>query len=197
MSDNSDFVSAMIGDWRRERPDVDPSVLEIFARVNRLSALLMKRSEQWLAPLGLTWESFSLIVSLRRMGPPYELRPGELLSVSLLTSGAITNRIDRVEAQGLVERRRDPNDRRGVVVRLTPAGRKLADTAIALHFEQLQPLMSPLSKTEFKSAGALLAKLLLPLEEPVPAAAPEPAPAKRKTTTKLPAQAHARRRKES
>jgi DNA-binding MarR family transcriptional regulator len=174
----SDFVSSMIGDWRRQRPDIDPSVLEIFARVNRLSALLIKRSEQWLTPLGLTWESFSLIVSLRRMGAPYELRPGELLSVSLLTSGAITNRIDRVEAQGLVERRRDPNDRRGVVVRLTPAGRKLADAAIALHFEQLRPLMSPLSPAEFKTAGALLARLLhsleLPAAEPDPEVPPEP-----------------------
>jgi len=177
---STDFISSMIDDWRRERPDLDAGVLEIFARVNRLSALLTKRSEQWLAPLELTWESFSLLVTLRRVGAPYELRPGELLSVSLLTSGAITNRIDRVEAQGWVERRRDPDDRRGVVVRLTPAGRKLADQAIALHFAQLRPLMAALDKPEFKTAGVLLGKLLGSLEAPPKPSEARAAPLPRK-----------------
>lgn len=163
-----DFIATMIDDWRRERPELDCSVLEIFARVNRLSALLTRSCEQWLAPLDLTWESFSLLVTLRRVGTPYELRPGELLSVSLLTSGAVTNRIDRVESKGWVERLPDPDDRRGVIVRLTPAGRKLADQAIAVHFEQLKPLLAGLDKAEFKQAGALLGKLLCHLESPAP-----------------------------
>lgn len=186
MSKKNDSVSSMIDDWHLARPDLDPSPLEILARVNRLSTMLIKRSERWLEPLGLTWESFSLIVTLRRVGAPYELRPGELLAVSLLTSGAITNRIDRVEQQGLVERLRDPNDRRGVVVRLTPAGRKLADQSIALHFEQLQPLMSTLNKTEFKTASTLLEKLLVGLEEQTQPEA-EPVPRKPPSRARQPA----------
>lgn len=165
MSEKSDSVAVLMEDWRRERPDLDASALGIVGRMARLSAHMTRRSEQWLAPLGLSWESFSLIVTLRRAGAPYELRPGELLQVSLLTSGAITNRIDRVEQQGLVVRLRDPNDRRGVIVQLTPQGLELADRAIALHFGQLDALLAPLDKSEHEIAGRILGKLLLSLEQ--------------------------------
>lgn len=159
-----DSVSMLVDDWRRERPDLDASALEVFARLNRLSSLVARRAEKWLAPLDLTWESFSLIVTLRRVGAPYELRPLELLSFSLLSSGAMTNRIDRVEQQNLVERLRDPNDRRGVIVKLTPAGRKLADQAISVHLENMQALLSPLEPSERKTAAKILEKLLFSLE---------------------------------
>lgn len=168
MNEKKDTVEVLIDDWHRERPDIDASSLAIFGRVSRLSSHLTRRAERWLAPLNLSWESFSLIVTLRRAGPPYALRPGELLSVSLLSSGAITNRIDRVETQGLVVRLRDPNDRRGVIVQLTNAGRKLADQAIALHLKEMEALLSPLNKAERKAAGLALSKLLISLE-----AAPE------------------------
>lgn len=93
------------------------------------------------------------------------LRPGELLKVSLITFEAITNRIDRVEQLGLVERHREPNDRHGVVVRLTPSGRKLADRAIAVHFENMNHMFSGLDEKELKLASGLLAKLLGCFEE--------------------------------
>jgi len=168
MPKNSDSVAALIEDWHRERPDLDPSSLGIVGRMARLSAHITRRAEQWLAPLGLSWESFSLIVTLRRAGAPYQLRPGELLQVSLLTSGAITNRIDRVEQQALVVRLRDPNDRRGVIVQLTPEGLELADRAIALHFAQLEALLAPLSKNENEIAARVLGKLLSSLEQGAP-----------------------------
>jgi DNA-binding MarR family transcriptional regulator len=166
MKKTNDSVDVLVAGWAEQRPDLDVSSLGLFGRLTRLSALLTKRAEQWLAPLELTWESFSLIVTLRRAGAPYELRPGELLAVSLLTSGAITNRIDRVETQGLVERHRYPDDRRGVVVRLTPAGRKLADKAIAVHLEQLSLIMAPLAPKDRKVADEVLSKLLASLETP-------------------------------
>ena len=125
---------------------------------------MARRAEKWLAPLNLTWESFSLIVTLRRVGAPYELRPLDLLSISLLSSGAMTNRIDRVERQNLVERLRDPNDRRGVIVKLTPAGKKLADQAISMHLKNMQALLSPLEPSERKITAKILEKLLFSLE---------------------------------
>lgn len=159
-----DSIALFIEDWRRERPDLDPWPLGIIGRAPRIFAHLLRRADVWLAPLGLSWESFSLIAALRRSGKPYELNPTELQRLSLLTSGAMTNRIDRVEALGLVQRRPDPADRRGVLVRLTPAGRALADKAIALHFRAAAELLGALTPREAEQLDRLLAKLLLSLE---------------------------------
>ena len=97
-------------------------------------------------------------------GPPYELNPTALYRDSLLSSGAITNRIDRVEREGLVKRLPDPNDRRGTIVRLTAKGRSLADRAIKLHFEALTETLSALNRAERDQLAALLSKLLLSAE---------------------------------
>lgn len=153
-----------MAEWRRERPDLDPWPFAIFGRIWRLSASLLGDAEHWLAPIGLTFESFSVIVTLRRAGPPFELNPTALYRESLLSSGAITNRIDRVEAQGLVKRLPDPNDRRGTIVRLTPKGRALADRAIKLHFESLAEALSGLALAERDQLAGLLGKLLLSVE---------------------------------
>src|SRR4051812_20415205 len=83
----SDSVERMLYQWRRERPELDASPLGIQGRVLRLSAHLSRRIEEWLGPLGLSWEAFSLIVTLRRSGKPYEMRPTDILRESLLTSG--------------------------------------------------------------------------------------------------------------
>lgn len=122
-------------------------------------------ADRWLAPIGLTFESFSLIVTLRRSGPPYELNPTALYRESLLSSGAITNRIDRVEREGLVRRLPDPNDRRGTIVRLTAKGRKLADRSIQVHFEALKETLSVLDNAEREQLAKLLSKLLLSVEQ--------------------------------
>lgn len=161
----SDTVSELVSDWHRERPDLDIPPLELFVLINRLSDQFIKRAEKWLSPLGLSWESFSLIVTLRRVGAPFALRPSDLLKVSLLTSGAITNRIDRVEQLGLVERHREPNDRRGVVVRLTPVGQALADRAIAVHFEHMNIMFAGLTKADVKLASGFLSTLLGSLDK--------------------------------
>lgn len=160
-----DSIAAFVRAWKRERPDLDPWPLSILGRINRLSGHLLRRAEEWLAPFGLGWESFSLIVTLRRAGPPFELRPSDFYRESLLTSGAITNRIDRVEAVGLVRRVPDPKDRRGVIVRLTPQGRELADRAIEHHFAALTKLLSALSAAERETLARLLCKLLCSIEK--------------------------------
>lgn len=160
-----DSVEHLLTEWRRERPDLDPSPIGIQGRIVRLSEHLLRQIEGWLAPLDLGWESFSLILTLRRSGKPYELRPTDLLRESLLTSGAITNRIDRVEQKGLIERRPDAADRRSYIVRLTPAGKRLADRAIATHIAATGTLLDVLSAAERAQLAALLSKLLGSLED--------------------------------
>ena len=160
----ADSTESLLAEWRRERPDLDPWPFAIFGRIWRLSANLLGDAEKWLAPVGLTFESFSLIVTLRRSGPPYELNPTALYRESLLSSGAITNRIDRVEAQGLVRRLPDPNDRRGTIVQLTAKGRTIADRAIKLHFEALAEELSGIDRAERDQLASLLSKLLLSVE---------------------------------
>lgn len=161
---DTDSIEALLAEWRRERPDLDSSPFGIFGRIWRLSTSMLGAAETWLTPLGLTFESFSLIVTLRRSGPPYELNPTALYRESLLSSGAITNRIDRVEARGLVKRLPDPNDRRGTIVRLTPKGRALADKAIKLHFEALAQMLSDIDGEERNRLAKLLSQLLMAIE---------------------------------
>lgn len=161
----ADSIESLLAEWRRERPDLDPWPFAIFGRAWRLSASLLGDAEKWLAPLGLSFESFSVIVTLRRSGPPFELNPTALYRESLLSSGAITNRVDRVEALGLVKRFPDPNDRRGTIVRLTVKGRRLADRAIKVHFEALAAALSGLERDEYAQLAALLSKVLRRVEE--------------------------------
>jgi DNA-binding MarR family transcriptional regulator len=162
----SDTIEILLAEWRRERPDLDAWPIAVFARLWRLSQILVREADSWLAPLGLTFESFSVLVTLRRSGPPYELNPTALYRESLLSSGAITNRIDRVEAAGLVRRLPDPNDRRGTIVRLTPKGVALADRAIARHFANMGQLLASLDLGEREQVTTLLAKLLSSVERP-------------------------------
>jgi DNA-binding MarR family transcriptional regulator len=163
-AETADSIEGLLSEWRRERSDLDPSPFGIFGRIWRLSTVMLSDAERWLAPIGLTFESFSLIVTLRRSGPPYELNPTALYRESLLSSGAITNRIDRVEGEGLVRRLPDPNDRRGTIVQLTAKGRKLADRAIQVHFEALNETLSGLNRAERDQLAKLLSKLLLSVE---------------------------------
>ena len=157
-------IDALVAEWRRERPDLDPSPVAILGRLHRISARLHRRIEAWLEPLDLSWESFSLILTLRRSGSPFTLRPTDLYRESLLTSGAMTNRINRVEKQGLVRRRPDPKDGRVIVVQLTAAGRRLADEAVAIHFRELAKTLGGLSRQECTQLTVSLARLLAVLE---------------------------------
>jgi len=159
-----DSIDILVDEWRRERPDLDASPVATLGRLNRISARLQRRVEAWLLPLGLTWESFSVILTLRRSGPPFALRPTDLYRESLLTSGAMTNRIAQVEKRGLVRRRRDPHDGRVAVVQLTERGRQLADRATTIHFRALAETLGGLSGRDRDQLDAALTKLLAVLE---------------------------------
>lgn len=125
-----DEVDGLISAWQRERPDLDVSPLQVLSRVTRLSHHLDHARRRAFEAHELdTWE-FDVLAALRRSGPPYALSPGSLGTQTLVTSGTMTNRIDRLEGRGLVRREPDPSDRRGVRVVLTDMGRSLVDSAL-------------------------------------------------------------------
>ena len=125
-----DEVDAVVAAWRRERPDLDVTPMEVLSRITRLAHQLDRRRSAAFSAHGLeSWE-FDVLAALRRAGPPYQLSPGRLLHETLVTSGTMTNRVDRLAARGWVTREDHPGDRRGVLVRLTTEGRTAVDSAL-------------------------------------------------------------------
>ncbi len=156
----ADAIDAVIEQWRRERPDADIWPMGILGRIVRLSRVLEREYRKFFAEHGLeSWE-FDVLTTLRRSGKPYELTASELLKASLVTSGAITNRIDRMEAKGLVERVRDQGDRRSVRIRLTPHGREVVDSLLGLHFANAVRMLQPLDPVEREQLANGLRTLL-------------------------------------
>ena len=126
-----DEVDRLVAAWRRERPDLDVRPLEVLSRVTRLARHLDRARRTAFAEHDLEVWEFDVLSALRRAGAPYVLSPGQLLAQTLVTSGTMTNRIDRLEEKGLVQRLPDPADRRGVHVRLTRRGKERVDSALA------------------------------------------------------------------
>jgi DNA-binding MarR family transcriptional regulator len=160
----SDAVDRFVEQWARERPDLDLAPMALIGRLGRLAGLGTAVIETNLNEHGLKLGEFDVLASLRRSGAPYELTPGALLRQLMLSSGAMTNRLDRLQAAGLVRRRPDPDDRRGVVVSLTAAGRTLIDRVVVDHLATEARLLEPLSATERATLDRLLRKLLHGLE---------------------------------
>ena len=160
-SQEPDEVDAIVAAWQRERPDVDVSAMQVLSRVSRLARHLDRARKQAFAAHDLeTWE-FDVLAALRRTGPPHDLSPGRLVAVTLVTSGTMTNRVDRLAARGLVERRPDPNDRRGVLVRLTAAGRRTVDAALdelLAHEREILGALAPAEATRLADALRTLAR---------------------------------------
>jgi DNA-binding MarR family transcriptional regulator len=160
-----DEVDRIVAAWRRERPDLDVAPLEILSRVTRLARHLDRDRAAAFAGHELeTWE-FDVLAALRRSGAPYQLSPGQLVSETLVTSGTMTNRIDRLAARGLVVRGPDPDDGRGVLVRLTDAGRALVDTALAALLERERALLSGLDGEASGELAALLRRLSIQFDQ--------------------------------
>jgi len=159
-----DEVDRLVEAWRRERPDLDVAPLEVFSRVTRLARHLDRDRRGAFAAHGLeTWE-FDVLAALRRAGPPYELSPGRLLGQTLVTSGAMTNRVDKLSARGLVERGPDPTDRRGVLVRLTEAGRATVDSAMADLLATERALLAGLTPRDRRELAGLLRSVVAPFD---------------------------------
>lgn len=174
-----DAVDLFIAGWTRERPDLDFDYLATVGRVLRISAHLRETMDGWLAPFGLSWELFDLLASLRRDGGSDGLRPTDLYHACMLSSGATTNRIDRAEKLGLVERRPDPDDGRATRIALTRRGRTLVDKAMTEHAARAGALAAALPATDRKRLGLLLRDLLLALEQGGAATRPLAAPGPR------------------
>jgi len=161
---NKEAIQQIVEQWARERPDLDTSGFEVVGRILVLSDHLRRRVGDALAPLGLGLWGFDVLATLRRQGPPFRLTPTELSQATMLTSGAMTNRLDRLEEAGLVRRDRNPDDRRGVLVVLTGAGHELVDRAVAIRFQEAAAAVAPLTAQERETTAALLGKLLASLE---------------------------------
>ncbi|RFU40789.1 MarR family transcriptional regulator [Actinomadura logoneensis] len=159
-----DEVDRLVEAWRTERPDLDVSPLLVLSRVSRLARHLDRARRAVFAEQDLeSWE-FDVLTALRRAGAPYELSPGRLLRATLVTSGTMTNRIDRLTAAGLVERHPDPADKRGVLVRLTDAGRTRVDAAFAALLEREHAFLDALGPADRETLGGLLRTLLVPFD---------------------------------
>jgi DNA-binding MarR family transcriptional regulator len=162
ISARTDAVDRIAGQWKAVRPDVDMSPLEVIGRVSRLSRLIDRRLAESFARYGIEDWMYDVLATLRRSGPPYELTAGALVRHSMVTTGAITNRIDRLEARGLVERSRT-DDRRKVVVRLTPAGLAVVDEAVTGHMATERDLLASLTRAEQRLLAQHLRTVLVAL----------------------------------
>ncbi|WP_189132067.1 MarR family winged helix-turn-helix transcriptional regulator [Wenjunlia tyrosinilytica] len=159
-----DEVDRLVAAWRRERPDLDVEPLEVLSRVSRLARHLDRARRIAFSEHGLEPWEFDVLTSLRRAGAPYQLSPGQLLTQTLVTSGTMTNRIDRLTKKGLVERQPDPSDRRGVLVRLTREGQDRADQALAGLLAQEREILAQLSDRQRDDLAALLRHLVAPFD---------------------------------
>ncbi|MCP9848746.1 MarR family winged helix-turn-helix transcriptional regulator [Cyanobium sp. Morenito 9A2] len=126
----SDRIDQSLSQWQQASPALDVSALAVVGRILRLARRLERQREALLAPHGLSLWSFDVLAALRRQPPPHQLTPTELYGALMLSSGAMTNRIDRLEGDGLVERHRETTDRRSVLVRLTARGAQLVETVL-------------------------------------------------------------------
>jgi DNA-binding MarR family transcriptional regulator len=159
-----DEVDRLVAAWRRERPDLDVAPMHVLSRVTRLSRHLDLARRQAFADRGLEASEFDVLSALRRAGAPYELSPGQLVRETLVTSGTMTNRVDRLAGKGLVQRLPDPADRRGVIVRLTAEGRARVDAALEQLLLQERRLLGALSASEQSDLADLLRTVISPFD---------------------------------
>ena len=158
-----DGVDLILEQWQRERPELDHSPIGVVGRVSRLARELEARLEPVYREHGLEPGWHDVLATLRRSGPPFRLRASEFSGALMLTSSGITKRLDRLEQAGLIKRDPDPNDRRGVLITLTPAGIELIDNVTEAHMANEARLLSALSEAERDRLAGLLRKLRLGL----------------------------------
>lgn len=156
-----DRAAKAIEQWKRERPDLDVSPMGVLGRLNEASSLIARdRLAPLFARFGLQAGEFDVLATLRRSGQPYALTPTALYEATMVTSGAMTNRLDRLEKAGLILRGPHPNDRRGIVVQLTEKGLALIDEALTAHVANEHEILAGLSDAEREALSRLLEKLI-------------------------------------
>ncbi|HKE80746.1 MAG TPA: MarR family transcriptional regulator [Solirubrobacteraceae bacterium] len=154
-----DGVDLILEQWQRERPDLDSSPIGVIGRVSRLARELEQRLEVVYREHGLESGWHDVLATLRRTGAPFRLRPTDLTDATMLTSSGTTKRLDRLEQAGLIAREPDPDDRRGTLIRLTPAGRRLIDKVTEAHLANEKRLVGALTAAERRQLADLLRKL--------------------------------------
>jgi DNA-binding MarR family transcriptional regulator len=163
--DAPDRVDELVAQWERERPDLDPRPMATLGRLSRIYTLARARVDAVFAAHGLDQGQFDVLATLRRSGPPYRLSPTALSSALLVSSGGMTNRLDRLERAGLVARHRDPADRRALQIELTLKGRELLDATLSEHVANEERILAPLTREERDELDRLARKLLAGLED--------------------------------
>lgn len=166
MAEHLDHVARIQAEWARERPDVDVAPQGVIGRLHRLAGHLTEELMVVYRRHGLGEGDFDVLATLRRAGPPFERTAGELAEHTMVTTGGMTKRIDRLEQAGWVTRRASERDGRGRVVALTPAGRELIDRAFAEHMANERRLLDALSADEAAAMTSILTKWLARFEEP-------------------------------
>jgi DNA-binding MarR family transcriptional regulator len=156
-----DRADAAIEQWARERPELPSLPMAMFGRLLEAAERLTRdHFNPLFAKAGLQSGEFDVLATLRRSGDPYMLSPTSLYEAMMISSGGMTNRLDRLERAGLIERRPDPNDRRGKLIALTAAGRRVIDETLTRHVANEERLMSVLTTAEQEKLNALLKKLI-------------------------------------
>jgi DNA-binding MarR family transcriptional regulator len=156
-----DRADVAVDQWARERPDLPALPMAVFGRISDAAERVMRdHMNPLFAEAGLQPGEFDVLATLRRSGAPYMLSPTKLYEAAMISSGGMTNRLDRLEHAGLVERRPDPNDRRGKLIALTDAGKRVIDETIGRHVANEQKLLSVLTVAEQEKLNALLKKLI-------------------------------------
>ncbi|MGK5549006.1 MarR family winged helix-turn-helix transcriptional regulator [Streptomyces sp. URMC 127] len=156
----ADHVDRVLEQWAARRPDLDVSPMAVIGRLSRLARIVDAELRRTFTAHGLDAASFDVLATLRRSDPPHSLTPAELMRSSMVTSGAITQRLDRLEARGLVSRSPSASDGRSVVVALTAAGRELIDAALPDHVATEARLLAALTEAERDALAASLGTLL-------------------------------------
>ena len=160
----ADEVDLILAAWARELPDVDVTPLGSLSRISRLAKHLDRARKDAFAAHELEVWEFDVLAALRRQGRPYVLSPGELIRATLSTSGTMTNRVNRLEGRGLVIRRPNNNDRRGVLVQLTGEGRSRVQQALADLLAYERRVLAAIEPEAREDLAALLRRLLAPFE---------------------------------
>lgn len=166
LAESLDRVARIQREWARERPDVDVRPQGVIGRLHRLGAYLTDELCVVYRKYGLGEGDFDVLAALRRAGAPFERAPGELAEHTMVTTGAMTKRVDRLERAGLVSRRTSESDGRGRVVALTPQGREVIDRAFSEHMANERRLLAALTEDEAAQLESLLVKWLAATEGP-------------------------------
>ncbi|MBB1255584.1 MarR family transcriptional regulator [Streptomyces sp. OF3] len=161
-----DHVDRVLEQWARERPDLDASPMAVIGRMGRLARIVEAELNHTFARHGLDRSSFDVLATLRRSGPPYRLTPGALTRSSMVTSGAVSQRLDRLQARGLITRTPNATDRRSMDVALTDEGHALIERALPDHLDTEHRLLAPLTDTQRENLVDALRTLLTTHDHP-------------------------------